>query len=224
MHGNIFALAIIAMICASVAVLKLFGVRSNPRRILGGVALAVFTFCLFGFMLVADGCDRGVPIAPILLSTLFVGAVCATVPKRKYVSLIWVLWFLLYLWGSELCHFDGYVGNPHYENWLAMVSTDDLNFAQYELRKAVDDKKDIILPQGWLEESWQTATGEKYPGVTEYKSGTVGTFWHTWFSGIYSLQTRQCRIWCPGGPVESCAETIEIRAISRDKKGSELLS
>jgi hypothetical protein len=67
------------------------------------------------------------------------------------------------------------------------------------------------LPEGWIEEAWLAATGESFPTPTEGVTGTVGHYWYTWFTGVFSLHEQKCGIWCPGGPLKSCVETLEIR-------------
>jgi hypothetical protein len=215
MQGDVFALSLIAMICVSGAVIKLRGSRPSPRKILGGAILAVVTFSLFMLLLVGDGCYRGNAIGPIICGPLFAGAVCATVRKKKYIFLIWILWFALDIWGGVLCHSDGYVGNPNYEkDWPAKIAASELLGAQDVIRNASPDKKSLILPQGWLDESWRIATKEEYPGPARWLSVTVGSYWHTWFTGVFLLQSHNCGIWCPGGSMESCIEKLEIRARS----------
>jgi hypothetical protein len=215
MQGDIFALSLIAMICVSIAAMKLRGTRPSPRKILGGAILAVVTFIFFMLLLAGDGCYRGHAMGPIIFGPLFVGAVCATVRKKKYIFMIWMLWFALDIWGGFLCHSDGYVGNPNYEKyWPDKTSASELIDAQDNIRNASPDKKSLILAQGWLEESWRIAAAEEYPGPAQWPSVTVGRCWHTWLTGVFSLQSHNCGIWCPGGSMESCIEKLDIRTRS----------
>jgi len=211
MHGNVFALAIIGTAWAALAILKAFGKRPDGKAVFFAALLAVATFFVLAFAAFSHLCSRGGPFGAVALGAVSAGALRATVDKKACRRVMWGCWLILTVWGTGLCHLDGYIGNPAYGKWLAQRPFDDLACVQNVLRKASESRKGLYLPEGWVEESWRAGTGEDFSAPTTGLSGTPGRYWHTWFTGVFSLETHDYGIWCPGGPLESCIESVEIR-------------
>ena len=213
MHGNIFALAIIAMACATFAILKVYGKRPDRRAVVAGALLMIVTFFVLAIVAFLH-CSRGGPTVPVFLGTISAGVVRAAVEKKLWRRLLWIGWFLLISWGSVLCHLDGYVGNPEYAKRFVPLNT--FKSVREELRKESQTRKNIQLKEGWIGESWRAATGEDFiPWRCD--SAFVGQYWHTWFTSVYSLETQHFGIWCPGGSLETCSESLDIRPRERER-------
>ena len=202
MHGNVFALAVIAMIGAALAVLKVFGKRPDRRALFAGILLAVVTFFVLGYLAFGHLCFRGGPFGVVVFGAVFAGALRATVERKVVRRRLWIGWCVLTFWGTFLCHLDDYIGNPAFRPF------DEVKYAQTVLRDIPESRKSLRLPEGWIEESWRTSTGEDFPVPTRCRSSEVGRYWHTWFTGVFSLETHDCGIWCPGGSVKSCSECL----------------
>ena len=211
MHGSLFALAMIAMTGATLAIVKNFGKRPDRRSILAGVVRFVLTFLILAYLAIGHLCSRGGPFGAIFFGAVAAGVVRASVEKAAARRWLWIGWFLLTFWGVSLCHMDGYIGNAQYGRTLANRPLERLGYVQDVLRKASDTQSNLPLPAGWIEESWRAAVGEDFPAPTRCQSGTLGLYWHTWFTGVFSLETCECGFWCLGGPLKSCSETIAIR-------------
>jgi hypothetical protein len=218
MHGSIFALVVIAMICTTLAVLKTFGKRPDARAALAGALLMIVTFLVLWFVAFGHSCSRGGPFGAVAFGAVLAGVVRATVQKKVVRRWLWAGWFVLTFWGMNLCHLDGYIGNPRYGGALSRMRRQDLAYVQDVLRNAPENRKNLRLPEGWVEESWRAGTGEDFPEPTTCRSGTLEHCWHTWFTGIFSLETHDCGMWCSGGSLESCSESLEIRP-RRDSNG-----
>lgn len=209
--GNTFALAVIAMVCTTLAMLKFFGKRPSYQAILAGFLLMMVTFLVLALVAFGHACSRGGPLGVVALGSVFAGTLRATVEKRAVRRWVWIGWFLLTFWGVDLCHRDGYVGNPTYGKTLARRPPVELAFAQAVLRKASEGQKSLQLPAGWIEESWLAGTKSDFPAPAICQSAVVADYWHTWFTGVFSLEKRQYGIWCRGGPVKSCSESLDVR-------------
>ena len=90
----------------------------------------------------------------------------------------------------NLCHLDGYIGNPAYGKTLMQRPFDELTCAQNVLRKESESQESLHLPEGWIEESWRASTGGDFPAPTTGPSGIPGHYWHTWFTGVFSFETH----------------------------------
>lgn len=216
MIGNLFAGCMIAMLLGSLIVVKIAGVRPALRSWLMGALLAAVCFVGLATLTPAHACRRGGTVTPALLSSVLSGLVFATIVRRRIrIPVIIVLLFSGYIltsWGMELVHDTPYVGNPDWHTELDRRSSYRLSRAQDALRAKSDGHADLVLPKGWIEESWREATGEAlFSGTPGYVSGTVCHFWHTWFTGIYRLDAQRNGFWCSGGPVAQCVEKLEIR-------------
>lgn len=213
MHGNLFALAVLALIVASLAALKVYGKRPDRKAVVAGGVHFIVTFLVLGFLAFGHACDRGGPFGVVAFGALFAGIFRATVEHTTIRRGAWLCWFAIAVWGMELCHCDGYTGNASSRQMRVRRPSDELWLAQDTLRKAAKSGKDVRLPEGWIEDSWRTATGEDFPTPTDCETRTAGYFWHTWFTGVFSLQAEPCGIWCPGGTSSDCSESLEIRPI-----------
>ncbi len=211
MHGTLFALAMIGMVCTTIAILKLYGRRPDRNGVVSGLLLSVITATVLSYIAFGHLCDRGGPWGTVVVGSVLAGTLRATVEKKGIRRWLWVGWFAVTFWGMGLCHLDGYIGNPLYGKLLSQRVQDRLRYCQDTPRKASEDKKGLVLPEGWIEESWRTSTKEDFPGPSTCRPGTLGRYWYTWFTGVYSLETHPSGIWCPGGPVKVGSESLEIR-------------
>ncbi len=211
MHGTAFALVMIGLACGSVAVVWIYGGRPDGQAVLMGALLMVVTFLVLDFMAFGHLCLRGGPMGAVVLGAVSAGVARATVEKKAVRQWMWIGWFMLAFWGTSLCHMDGYVGYSAYGKSLAEKPLAELKHVQEFLRTAPESQKSLVLPEGWIEKSWRASTGEGFPAPATFKSGTLGRYWHTWFTGVFSLETHRCGIWCPGGPLRDCGDSLEIR-------------
>ena len=216
MAGNLFACAMLAMVVATLSLLKVAGRRPTRRQILVGILVTLFSCIWLRSMTPFHGCRRGDTVAPELLGGMLAGFVVATVPRFRAilpaVAALLVVGFALSLWGMNLIHESPYVGNPAYPDVLNEISRAKLNAERDFLRAHSAEHAALELPQGWLGEVWPKATGEQISrGRLGYCSGRIDHFWHSWFTGIYRLEERGNDIWCRGGRLAECVETLEIR-------------
>jgi hypothetical protein len=211
MYGNIFAVAMTVAICASLAALKVHGKSRNRRATLAGVLHMAAAFLAFFFVAFGHGCHRGGPLGAVVLGSVFIGVIRATVERKFVLRIAWVGWFAVTFGGMELCHEDGYVGGLGYIRLLERSQANSLAFARELLLAASEKRQGLCLPEGWIENSWKAATEEEYPGDYEVELPVWGYYWHTWFTGVFLFHTRETSIWCAGGPLESCAQSLEIR-------------
>ena len=216
MIGNIFAFCMIAMLVGTVVVIHRWGNRPTFLATLIGILFANVCYLALVFLTPVHFCRRGGTVIPEMLGALLAGVVLVAIPIRKIkvpimISLI-VVGYALTFWGMRIVHRSSYVGNPRWDKDLERISSSSLKTARDWLLALSSEHPDIILPEGWIEESWHQATGEdlfiRPPG---YKSASVSHFWHTWLTGIYRLEERPNGIWCPGGSIPDCAENLEIR-------------
>lgn len=210
MHGTIFALAVIAMTCATLIAVKTLGKRMDERARHSALVVALVTCVILAYIAFGHLCNRGGPTGCVLLGTVSAGLLRATVNKAGVRRAMWVGWFVLTLWGMDLCHLAGYVGNPDYGTALQSPQN-VLKYVQDRLRSESGGRKALTLPKGWLAPSWQAATGTDFPYLPFAETATTGCYWHTWFTGIFSLHTQRWEVWCPGGPLASCIEKLELR-------------
>lgn len=210
-HGDLFALAVIAMAGVTLGMLKVFGRRPDREGVFAGALILVVTLVVLLFVTVGHLCTRGGAMGVVFFGTLSAGFLRATVEPKRWRRLAWIGWFVLTFWGADLCHLDGYVGNPRNGEWLAQRPTHLLASVRQVIEKAAKDQKGLVLSEGWIDDSWRTATGKDFPVSAGCQSGTTGRYWHTWFTGVYLLETYSCGIWCRGSPLESCADSLEIR-------------
>jgi len=214
--GNLFAAGMIAMLVPPAIALKGWGANPTLRDILTGIIFAMPSFLGLVVLTPVHGCLRGGTLSPELAAAALAGLVLAVVPPRKVkipvIALLLLGGFSLTYWAMDLVHAAPYVGNPRWPAQLDNISSTHLDLAHARLRELSADYADVVLPEGWIEESWRAATGQEFlrhaPG---YISGTVGHFWHTWFTGIYHLEERRNGIWCPGGPLSACVDRLELR-------------
>ena len=87
MHGNVFALATIAMTCVTLAILKIFGQRPDRRAVLAGALLMVVTFFVLAFVAFGHACSRGGPFGVVVFGAVFAGTLRATIEKKVVTSL-----------------------------------------------------------------------------------------------------------------------------------------
>jgi hypothetical protein len=210
MHGTVFAVAMIAMICTTLIVLKRFGKRPDERSRRAGIFLAAVTLLVLACVTYGHLCDRGGARGAVAYGTVFAGVVRATVDRKAVRRLLWTGWFALTFWGSLLCHLDGYVGNPACAKRYAEKPAKMLASVQDRLRREAENRKGMSLREGWMDDSWRASTGEEFTRTT-CLSGVYGHYWHTWFTGVLSFDVYRCGVWCPGGPIEECSESVEIR-------------
>jgi hypothetical protein len=211
MHGTLFALTMIAITCATLAILKIFGKRPDRNTVLSGCLLFAITLAVLSYVAFGHLCDRGGPWGAVVLGSVLAGTLRATVETKSIRRWLWIGWFAVTFWGSNICHLDGYVGNPLCGKVLTQRSEDRLRYSQDVLRKASEERKGLVLPEGWIEESWRASTNEDFPAPSTCHPGIVGHYWHTWFTGVFSLETHDCGIWCAGGPLKTCCDSLEIR-------------
>jgi len=218
MEGNLFAFALMGMVAVAASVVKLAGTRPNAKDVRMGLLLGILAYLALSILLPHHLCQRGEPISPII-----VGVVCATAAyvfvSRKRLRASVTLGLLiagsaLTLWGVELVHRDGYVGNPDWpKEQLRLATLAKVEAVRIALSDETDDHASTILPEGWIEESWRNATGEELfelpPG---HDIGAVTNYWHTWFTHIYRLDKRLFGVWCPGGSLARCIDKLELRA------------
>jgi hypothetical protein len=216
MCGNMFAVSMIAALCGTLVLLKVYGRRLSRSEGYSGLLVGAATLLLFTIVAFGHLCDRGGPTGAVFLGTLSAGFLRATVEKKVWRRTLWFAWFVLVCFGTHICHLDGYVGNSHFGLTRRQMADTDLRRVQELLRGASQDRKGLDLPEGWLDESWLRATGESIAAICERKTASTKRLWHTWFTGIFSLQTQRYGIWCPGGPIGRCAESLEIRPRQRE--------
>ena len=201
----------IALICATIAILKTFGKRPDRNAVRAGCLLSSITLLVLTYLAFGHLCDRGGPWGAVVCGSAFAGTVRATVEKKKLRRWLWMGWLALTLWGTALCHLDGYIGNPLCGKMLAEKSLDLLRYCQDVFRKVPASEQGLRLPEGWIEESWRAGAGKAFPARSTFQSGTLGLYWHTWFTGVFYLEMHDCGIWCPGGPLKTCGDSLEIR-------------
>ena len=225
MTGNIFAVCMIAMLVGALAALLRWGTRPSSRGTVIGLLLALVCFVALGFLTPTQACRRGGTIIPVLPGSVLAGVVFAAIPVRKVAAplmiALLVSGYALTLWGMELVHESPYVGNPNWPRQLERISSSSLQTARIGLLAVSPEYPDAVLPEGWVEESLHRATGEEpFTRSPGHRSGKVSHFWHTWFTGIYRLETYPNGVWCPGGTISNCVERLEIRArYERNRSG-----
>lgn len=208
MHGNLFALAVVALSGVTLAVARVHGVAPCRRSLIrGGVATAA-TVAVLSFAAYSHACDRGGPTGPVLLGAAWAGILWAATSHARARRRIWLGWLLLTCWGVGLCHCESYVGN---RQWRAGPSQRALAQARNALSEAAQSRSTPTLTEGWVEQSWRAATGEPFPMRTTFQDATVTRCWHTWFTGVYRMHSRTVGIWSPGGSCKACAGALEIR-------------
>ncbi len=201
----------IALAGLTIAFLKVFGKRPDRHAILFGCLISAVTAFVLSYVALGHLCDRGGPTGAVILGSVLAGVVRATIERKVVRRWLWIGWFAVTFWGMSICHLDGYIGNPVYGKVLARRPQDCLQSCRDVLHNVSEDKKDLELPKGWIEDSWKARTKEDFPGPYVCRTGNLGHYWHTWFTGVFSLETHSCGIWCPGGRLKSCAEFLEIR-------------
>lgn len=94
----------------------------------------------------------------------------------------------------------------------ALIALSAKNSVQDTLNRKLSDKSDLILTEGWIEEVWHKATGEDlFKSQLNIEVGSVNRYWHTWFTGLYRLDSYDTGLWCPGGPLAQCIEKLELK-------------
>ena len=228
MEGNIFALALLGLLLVCVLIIKKAGTRPSIRGAVIATLLGVVVFAALVVLTPRHMCRRGDPIAPTVVGVLCATAVFAAV-ERRGIRIAACIGYLvagiaLTFWGMELVHRDGYVGNRNWPQELDRIATSQSKGVQEALREANADHPTAVLPEGWIEKSLKTATGEdlfKHPPI--YMGGRISCYWHTWFTGIYRLDEYPTGIWCRGGPLAECIDRIEIRERRNPNQASDAI-
>lgn len=223
MEGTMFACALMVMVAATVCMLKEYGRRPGIGAVIGGLLFACVLFAVLKILTPVHMCQRGGSDAPLILAAILSGVVLAAAADKamKWLSItaLIVAGFALTIWAMDIVHAPGYVGNRDWPQILeGSYNKAKLHNAGEMLDVVAFEHPDAVLKPGWIEESLQDVTTNDYfgqqPGCS---SGTIGYFWHSWFSRIYRIDERWQGIWCAGGPITECAEKLEFR--EREKPG-----
>ncbi len=159
-------------------------------------------------------CRRGGSNAPELLGALLSGAIFATIPHRgRKLALILILLisgYSLTVWALSLVHEPQYVGSRDFADVSKSVTMSTVRAMERLAIMRSQARSGIELESGWLDESWEQATGEN-DLVGRVVITKIDDYWHSWFTQILRLEQYDAGIWCPGGDPSDFAGSLEVR-------------
>ena len=88
MHGTLFALAMIGMVCTTIAILKLYGRRPDRNGVVSGLLLSVITAAVLSYIAFGHLCDRGGPWGTVVVGSVLAGTLLRDRRKERYSSLV----------------------------------------------------------------------------------------------------------------------------------------
>ncbi len=216
-QGNIFAILLIVAIIVCIVITIKLGKRPDLVRGLFAILAVGICFGLIVNLTPVHGCRRGGSIAPFYLMPLCAGIFVLGMNKLasaiKLSGLYVVLGILMAMWGMDLVHENGYVGNPNYDKYLMERIEGNLFEFKEDLTKRLEHKP-VVLEKGWLKDVLPKSVEGDFRGrLIGNVKANLSHYWYTFFTGIYKLNITEVDIWCPGGTLEYCLGHLEVKEI-----------
>ena len=219
------AVAMLALVVATVAILLEKGARCGMWNRVGFAALASFVIgCEVLVVSIMSPLEAGgTPGRQFWLCVLAAGLLVWFLPARKFQALAMTLMLLAAFFLCE--QFNAIVGTGAY---IDAYDIDDLSLAmksdEMEARRllaGLSPTPAAPIPAGWIDEQSPRAispSGQKYQGdIAQVKfhceqlaKPSVTPLWHSWWTGIYALHVQRMGLWYPGGLLRDNLHRIEL--------------